>query len=225
MSGARQRVLITTDAVGGVWNYSLDLARGLARLGIYSVLAVMGPSPTAAQKRAARAIPELKLVDTGLALDWLTPDAASLAAAGAAIARLAEKQQVDLIQLNAPALGAGISFEVPVVAVVHSCVATWWDQVKGPSEPMPADFIWRTDCVRAGLEAADVVVAPSKAFGALVQRVYGLSEAPRTVYNGRSPLATASHAPHDFIFTAGRLWRSVSRLRGAKTPPERRGRP
>jgi hypothetical protein len=29
---AALRVLVTADAVGGVWNYSLDLARGLARL-------------------------------------------------------------------------------------------------------------------------------------------------------------------------------------------------
>jgi len=213
MSGARQRVLITTDAVGGVWTYSLDLARGLARLGISSVLAVLGPSPTPGQKRAARAIPELRLVDTGLPLDWLAPDDTALAAAGAAIARLADKQQVDLVQLNAPALGAGTAFEMPVVAVVHSCVATWWDQVEGPDAPMPADFVWRTQCVRAGLAAADMVVTPTGAFGKLVQRVYGLSEAPRTVYNGRSPLATASQASHDFIFTAGRLWDRGKNLR------------
>jgi len=206
MSRGRRRVLITTDAVGGVWNYSLDLARGLARLDVEVVLAVLGPSPTATQQRAARAIADLRLVDTGLPLDWLAPDAASLAQAGAAVARLAEEQQVDLVQLNVPALAAEARFEVPVVAVLHSCVATWWTSVKGPDEPMPEDFVWRTECVRAGFAAADVVVTPSGAFGALAQRVYGLSEAPRTVYNGRSPLVTASQAPHDFIFTAGRLW-------------------
>jgi len=206
VSGSRHRVLITTDAVGGVWNYSLDLARGLARLDVEVVLAVLGPSPTAAQKRAAQALADLRLVDTGLPLDWLAADEGALLGAGTALARLADEQQVDLVQLNAPALAAGARFEMPVVAALHSCVATWWNAVNGPDEPMPADFGWRTECVRAGLAAADAVVTPSGAFGAFVQRVYGLAQAPRTVYNGRSPLATASQAPHDFIFTAGRLW-------------------
>jgi glycosyltransferase involved in cell wall biosynthesis len=212
MSAPQHRVLITTDAVGGIWNYSLDLARGLARLGFGAVLAVMGPSPTPAQKKAARAIPELRLVDTGLPLDWLAPDADALAKAGAAIARLATKEQVDLVQLNTPALAAEAKFPVPVVAVMHSCVASWWSQVKG-DEAMPEDFAWRTECVRKGLAAANCVAAPTAAFGELVQRCYGLRVPPRTVHNGRSPLATGSQAPHDFIFTAGRLWDPGKNLR------------
>jgi glycosyltransferase involved in cell wall biosynthesis len=205
MSSAPQRVLITTDTVGGVWTYSLDLARGLARHDIAVVLAVMGPSPSAAQKRVARSVPGLRLVDTGLPLDWLAPDADALAQAGETIAWLAVKEQADLVQLHAPALGAGARFAMPVVAVVHSCVATWWQAVKG-DESLPADFTWRTDCTRAGLDAADVVVTPSAAFGAMVQRCYELKQAPRTVHNGRSPVATTQQATHDFLFTAGRLW-------------------
>jgi glycosyltransferase involved in cell wall biosynthesis len=206
MSVRRLRVLLTTDAVGGVWSYSLDLARGLARLDIETVLAVMGPAASPAQKKAARAVPGLRLVDTGLPLDWLAPDAASLARSATALARLAAKEQVDLVQLHAPALAADTLYPVPVVAVVHSCVATWWDQVVGPDAPLPEGFVWRTDAARAGLAAADLVVTPTAAFGALVQRCYGLAEAPRTVHNGRTPLTGGHHAPHDFIFTAGRLW-------------------
>lgn len=206
MSAPQTRVLITTDAVGGIWNYSLDLARGLARLDIEAVLAVMGPPPTAAEKKTARAIPGLRLVDTGLPLDWLASDSDELAKAGAALAKLAAKEEVDLVQLHAPALAAEAKFAAPVIAVVHSCVATWWEQVHGPDAQLPEDFRWRTSCARAGLEAADVVVTPTKAFGALVQCGYDLKEAPKTVYNGRSPLTVVYQAPHDFIFTAGRLW-------------------
>jgi glycosyltransferase involved in cell wall biosynthesis len=200
------RVLLTTDAVGGIWTYTVDLARGLSALGIGAVIAVMGPSPSAAQKKAARAVPGLRLVDTGLPLDWLAEDAGALADAGRALARLAAKEQVDLVQLNAPALAAQARFPMPVVAVVHSCVATWWHEVYGPDAAIPADFAWRTDLVRAGLAAADLVVAPSNAFAALVRNCYGLGQEPRTVYNGRSPIAAGQQAPHDFVFTAGRLW-------------------
>lgn len=206
MSTDPLRVLLTSDAVGGVWTYSLDLARGLARLEIETVLAVMGPTPSAAQNRAAAKVPGLRLVDTGLPLDWLAADLDEIERTGKAIAALAAKQGVDLVQLHAPALAAGGSFPVPVVAVVHSSVATWWQQVRGPAAPMPAEFAWRTDAVRSGLAAADLIVTPTAAFGDMVQQCYGLAEAPQAVHNGRSPLATGGHAPHDFIFTSGRLW-------------------
>ena len=67
---AQLRILMTTDAVGGVWTYALDLARGLAALDIETVLAAMGPDPDAAQADAARWIPGLTLIATGLPLDW-----------------------------------------------------------------------------------------------------------------------------------------------------------
>ena len=198
------KVLVTADAVGGVWQYSLDLARGLARLGIGTVLAAMGPSPSPVQAKAAAAIPGLKLVDTGLALDWLAEDAVSLMAAGEAIAELAEAEGVDLVQLNTPALAAGAIFTRPVVAVQHSCVASWWEAVHGT--PLPADFGWRTELTRTGLHAANAVVTPTAAFGEAVRRIYALPEAPQTVHNGRTPLPLPAAAPHDFVFTAGRLW-------------------
>jgi glycosyltransferase involved in cell wall biosynthesis len=201
---ASLRILVTADAVGGVWQYSLDLARGLSRLGIATVLAVMGPSPSPEQRQAASAIPGLLLVDTGLALDWLAEDGRSLREAGQAIAALARESGVDLVQLNSPALAAEADFPVPVVAVHHSCVATWWEAVHGTE--LPPDFAWRTALVRAGLHKAGRLVTPTAAFGEAVRRRYGLAEAPRTVHNGRTPIAVRGGAPHDFVFTAGRLW-------------------
>jgi len=209
---ARLRVLATTDTVGGVWNYSLDLARGLARLDVETVLALLGPSPTNAQRKAARGITGLRLVETGHALDWLAADANALSRSGEAVARLAAKHQVDVVQLNAPSIGAGVQFPVPVIAVAHSCVATWWDQVK-PGEPLPDEFGWRTEAMKAGLEAADLVVAPTGAFGALLQQRYALRATPKTVHNGRSRLGCAAQAPHDFILTSGRLWDQGKNLR------------
>jgi glycosyltransferase involved in cell wall biosynthesis len=201
---APQRILLTADAVGGVWQYSVDLARGLSRLGIETVLAVLGPSPSAAQKRAARSVPRLKMVDTGLALDWLADEAGTLRRAGEAVARLAAKHEADLVQLNMPALAAEVRFDRPVVAVLHSCVASWWRAVN--DGPLPPHFEWLTERVRLGVAAADAVVTPSAAFGRAAQACYALPETPRTVHNGRSSLVSRAQAPHDFVFTSGRLW-------------------
>ena len=64
------RVLITTDAVGGIWTYSLNLARGLARHRVETLLVATGPSPSAAQAHEAANVKGLKLIETGLPLDW-----------------------------------------------------------------------------------------------------------------------------------------------------------
>ncbi|HEV2865315.1 MAG TPA: glycosyltransferase family 4 protein, partial [Allosphingosinicella sp.] len=197
------RILLTTDAVGGVWTYSLDLARSLSRLGLEPLLAVMGPSPSPSQALAARAA-AASVIDTGLPLDWTAQGPAELTRAARRLARLAEEIGADLVQLHTAALAGQSAFAVPVVAVHHSCVATWWDAVYAGHPP--AEFAWRTDCVRAGLAAADAVVTPTAAFGEQVRRVYRLTEAPVTVHNGRSPLPLAPAAPADYAFTAGRLW-------------------
>jgi glycosyltransferase involved in cell wall biosynthesis len=203
MSTEGMKVLITADAVGGVWQYSTELAAGLSRLGIETVLALMGPAATDEQRKAA-AIPGVTLVETGLALDWLAEDGAALCTAGAAIRELAQDHGASIVQLNTPALAASTRFEVPVVAVQHSCVATWWEAVQGSE--LPEDFAWRTELNRAGLHAADAVVTPTAAFGEAVRRRYGLAHPPRTVHNGRTPSKLPDSAPHDFVFTAGRLW-------------------
>jgi len=74
--GAKLRVLMTADAVGGVWQYALDLAGGLRAHGVETTLAVLGPVPSADQQRRAEAS-GVKLVQTGLPLDWTaeTPEA------------------------------------------------------------------------------------------------------------------------------------------------------
>ena len=89
MSG-RLRLLLTTDAVGGVWTYSLDLARTLAdSADAVVLLAVLGPAPGPDQLARAAAVPGLQLVQTGLPLDWTAREPGELRAASAALGNLA----------------------------------------------------------------------------------------------------------------------------------------
>ena len=109
------------------------------------------------------------------------------------------------LHLNSPALATPGG--VPTIAVVHSCVATWWSAVKGG--PLPADFVWRTRLTHSGILAADARVTPSRAFADAVARTYGLSSPPFVVHNGRAfPGSSAPDATSEatFVFTAGRLW-------------------
>lgn len=194
-----RRLLLVTDAVGGVWVYSLELARALRPLGVETVLAVMGPSPSDKQREDAAGF---RLIDTGLPLEWLDTNADEVRRTGQRIAALARSEEVDLVQTSSAALLADCEFDCPTIAVQHSCVASWWAAVRGTR--LPHEFAWRRDLVQQGLERADAVVAPSLAFAAETTRIYGVTTA--TVHNGRTPLWTRDIPQGDFVFTAGRLW-------------------
>lgn len=197
------RILMTTDAVGGVWTYALDLARGLAAEGVHTSLVVLGPDPSPAQRREAEAIDGLDLIETRLPLDWLAGRPAEIVAAGAALSDLASSLDVELVHLNSPALAAAGAFHAPVVGAIHSCLATWWKAVR--EGPMPADFRWRSQLLRKGLSACDVLVAPSGAFARAVEQTYRVRR-PRTVRNGRSLAPRGSERREACVATAGRLW-------------------
>ncbi len=206
-----RRVLLTADAVGGVWTYALGLAGGLAAHGAGTTLAVLGPAPAADQAEAARAVPGLRLLPTGLPLDWLAETPEQVEAAGAALAATAAETGADVVHLHSPALAGGARFPAPVVASCHSCVGTWWEAVR--EGPPPPDFAWRTRLVARGCAAADALVAPTAAFAAATARFYGLAEPPAVVHNGRRPSPVAAGGPAPFAFTAGRLWDEGKNLR------------
>lgn len=197
------KLFMTADSVGGVFAYALDLARGLAPRGVSTTLALLGPSPSPAQKAEAGAVPNLRLVDTRLPLDWLAEDRRAADQAAEEVAALATYYRADVIHLNTPSLACD-DYRKPVVVALHSCVASWWRAVK--SGPMPADFRWRTEVLAHGLHCADALVCPSAALAGEVERIYGRKAT--VVHNGRTAPEepAAAGPPADSAFTAGRLW-------------------
>lgn len=202
------RLMLVTDAVGGVWTYSLDFARSLREWDVDAFLAVTGPSPSAEQHREAS---EFELIDTGLPLDWTAKRPDLIRRAGCVLAEMAAKEGADLVQTNSAALLADCEFDQPVVALQHSCVTSWWATVKGT--PLPPDFGWRRDLIECGLNRAAAVVAPSAAFAALTARTYALTRPVHAVHNGRRALPMKGRPMEDFVFTAGRLWDDGKNLR------------
>jgi glycosyltransferase involved in cell wall biosynthesis len=197
------RLFMTTDAVGGVWTYALDLAAGLGLRGFEVVLAVLGPAPSLAQRAEAGRVAGLKLIETHLPLDWTAANEDQVRAAGFWLADLAHGEGAELIHLNSPALAAGRAFKAPVVGACHSCLGTWWDAVRGGDPPY--DFRWRIRLLSEGYAACDALVAPSRAFAEATRRRYGVL--PRVVRNGRGPVAVEPAASRRRVaITAGRLW-------------------
>ena len=198
-----RRLLLSTDAVGGVWVYALELGRALAARGVAVELAVLGPAPAAAQ-RAAAAEAGVRLHKTGLALDWMADSPAALGAISDGLAALARELYVDVVQLHTPALVGHAAWSAPVMAVVHSCLGTWWEAVH-PGQPAPADFVRAMAAVAQGLRAADAVVAPSQALADALSRVYRTGRRIDVVHNGRSELH-GDAGLGEGVLAAGRLW-------------------
>ncbi|ACB79439.1 glycosyl transferase group 1 [Methylorubrum populi BJ001] len=205
-------ILMTADALGGVWQYSLELATGLRQRGLTVTIALMGPAPSAAALAEAEAASGARILPTGLPLDWTAERPDAVLGAAAALARLARETGADLVHLHAPALALA-AFDGPVVAVCHSCVATWWAAVG--EGPLPDDLAWRARLAAEGCRAADRLLAPTRAFAEATQAAYGLSRAPEVVHNGRRSLETLPEAEPaaqpatqsaTHAFTAGRLW-------------------
>ena len=197
-----RKILMTTDAIGGVWTYALDLAAGLAPFGVETTLAVLGPSPARDQVREAEMVAGLTLIETGLPLDWIAEEPAAIGETAAAVRGLARERKADLVHLNSPALAAG-GFPVPVLGVCHSCLATWWSEVK--DGPMPPDFVWRTQALWRGLLACDALAAPTASFAAATARAYEVPT-PFVVQNGRRSGARPNTLREPLVFTSGRLW-------------------
>jgi glycosyltransferase involved in cell wall biosynthesis len=199
---SRLNLLMTTDAVGGVWTYTIDLAEALWAAGVNVTIAVLGPEPSPAQLAQATAT-QARLRTLDAPLDWLAKDEADVAKASKAIAALARQTGADLIQVHSPALLAHATMPTPVVSVIHSCVATWWDAVRGGD--MPEDLIWRARLVGKGQKRATINIAPSHSLAAAVARLYG-GESPIVVHNSRKAAPVAQSSPAPFILSAGRFW-------------------
>jgi glycosyltransferase involved in cell wall biosynthesis len=195
------RLLLVTDAVGGVWAYSLELARALRPLGVETILAIVGPAPKPQQCSEAA---KFKLIETRLPLEWVetTPD--EQRRAGKAIAELAGHESVDVVQTCSASVIAHAAFDRPCVAVQHSCTATWWAAVRGT--PLPPEFEWRRELVGRGLSRAAAVVAPSLAFAADTARTYNFPTGVQAVHNGRRADRPVGVPQGDFVLTASRLW-------------------
>ena len=198
-----RRVLVTADAVGGVWHYALELARGLSESDVEVMLAVLGPRPAPEQYLAAASIHGLRLVHGGFALEWMPGAERDLQAAGTWLLELEEAFAPDLIHLNGFA-PATLPWGVPIIVVAHSCVLSWWRAVHGGEAPAEwANYRRRT---RAGLGAANLVVAPTRAFLQQVQALYGPLLRTLCIPNGCAPVEPTAAAKEPLILSAGRVW-------------------
>ncbi len=202
------KILMTSDAVGGVWQYSVDLIRGLSA-NAEVLLATLGPRPSAEQKNQLRHLPQVKLCESDYALEWMPHPWRDVEAAGEWLLSLDAAFEADVIHLNGYMHGA-LPWRKPVTVVAHSCVYSWWRAVHNCAPPSEWAEYYRR--VARGLAACDAVVAPSRFMADEIRREYKIpAEKVQVIYNFSS--VPESYAPKEpFCLAAGRLWDQAKNL-------------
>lgn len=203
------RVLMTADAVGGVFSYAIELASALSARGVQVALATMGGPLAPGQQRAALAIPGLSLFSSEHRLEWMDDPWDDVARSGDWLLDLERKLRPDVVHLASYAHAAR-GFRAPTIVVAHSCVLSWWDAVFGEAAPPRYDRYRRE--VRRGLDAASAIVAPTWAMlHALIQH-HGPVARARVISHAVDPGRACPGEKEGLIFTLGRLWDPAKNL-------------
>jgi glycogen synthase len=202
------KILMTTDTVGGVWTYSLELARALQGRDVHVLLAVKGPL-SGQQRAAARALDNVDLRQRHGKLEWMDDPWNDVAEAGDWLLGVADGLQPDIVHLN-DYCHAALPWKVPVLVVGHSCVLSWFAAVRGCEAGAEWDR-YRVEVCR-GLRAADLVVAPTASMLSALDRYYGPLPSQRVIFNGCDANRYWRMGKQSFVFSAGRFWDEAKNL-------------
>ena len=198
-----RRLLMTTDTVGGVWTYALDLAQALQEYGIDIVLATMGPPLNAQQRADVQQLKNISVFESPFKLEWMEAPWDDVEAAGVWLLELETLTQPDVVHLNGYAHGA-LPWQSPTLMVGHSCVFSWFAAVHR-TLPGVAWERYRREVTR-GLRAADLVTAPTAAMLTALRTHYGTFAAAPPIANGRRAASFPPGVKEPCILTAGRVW-------------------
>jgi glycosyltransferase involved in cell wall biosynthesis len=196
------RVLMSVDAVGGVWRYAMELAGQLVQLGHVVIFVGLGPGPSAENIAEAEQLGTLTWLDRPL--DWMVDDERELDGIADELMVVARSHEVDLLHLNAPFLAVQPRSALPTVVVSHSCVTTWFDAVHAASPP--ARWSWHKRRNKEAFNNASAVIAPSLSHATALRRCYGNIKSLCVVANCTDQ--SLEEIPHkeEFLFAAARWW-------------------
>ena len=201
-------VLLTTDTLGGVWNYTQELASSLIKRGIKVTLVSFGEIPAPEKISWMDELPGLDFLPTGFPLEWMQDAQRDVSASMEFLQALISEVSPDVLHLNQYCYGA-LKTSVPRVVVAHSDVVGWWQAVHGTDPPPTRWLEWYRATLQRGLQAASVVVAPSKWMLSSLSSNFGPHPNSRVIYNGRDPKRFNPHvSKEDYALTVGRVWDS-----------------
>ncbi len=204
------RVLITTDVVGGVWQFTHELAAGVLRGGSSVALVSLGGSPSPEQRERCAALgsefgEHFRYESLTTPLEWMQDNGDAYYGAAHALTRVAKEFGADLLHSNQFCFGA-LPLDIPKVITAHSDVLSWAEACR--EQPLENSPWLRQYCrvVADGLNGADLVVAPTKWMLDALKRNFAVRARCEVIANGRTVEAANSASRQLRAVTAGRLW-------------------
>lgn len=201
-----RRILMTSDTLGGVWTYALDLISALQENQVEIFLATFGRPLNRDQRSAIRSHGNLHLYESSYKLEWMNDPWDDIERAKSWLLELYQETAPDLIHFNhLTNIDAG--WDVPLITVVHSDVCSWWESTHG--DPLPRQWLKYKEEVTRNLHAADLVVTPSHAMQSMIQELYGPMKEIKTIPNGRDTRKFKARSPDEkdpIVCVVGRLW-------------------
>src|SRR5690348_5119137 len=94
------KLLMTTDPIGGVWNYSLELCAALGAYGVRVALAVLGGPASPAQREQVGRLPNVTLHESNFRLEWMPAPWLDLDQAAEWLLSLETATGADIVHLN-----------------------------------------------------------------------------------------------------------------------------
>ncbi|MBD0351650.1 MAG: glycosyltransferase family 4 protein [Flavisolibacter sp.] len=204
------KILMTTDTVGGVWTYCMELCKALQDENIHFYLITTGALMKEGQRREAASLKNIIVYETTYLLEWMENPWQDIQASSEFLLQLAEEIKPDIVHLNCFCYGA-LPFKAPVVVVAHSDVWSWWLSVHNTHPPAEwNEYYYR---VKEGLNGADLIITPSKSMLRQLREIYFPNAPRKVIYNTRSHEFFQSAPKEKFIFTMGRIWDEAKNLK------------
>lgn len=196
------QILMTTDTLGEVWLYSLNLARALEPFDVHIHLASMGAMPNKEQKEEIEALGNVTLYSSNWQLEWMHNPWDEVEAAGHWLKYLQSEIRPHLMHFNHYSLAA-LPWKSPVLLVGHGNLLSWWEAVHGV--PAPEEYhIYRTK-VSEGIQAASMVVASTASALEEFTRHYGPIARQQLIHHSIISPQANTRAKQPFILAAGNL--------------------
>ncbi len=219
-------ILLTTDTVGGVWTFTEELSAGLVRLGHQVTLVTLGHPLDEGQRNWLASMqsmqsPLFRCIETTFRLEWMEDATEDLERSAELLRSLVRKLEPDVLHSNQFAYG-NLSDVVPVLLTGHSDMLSWWEAVHGERLPDTGRMRSYTSMVRAGLEAATRLAAPTAWMARELREQYAVDRPVEVLPNGRSPELFRPDLPKRLqALTVGRAWdkgKNVSLLESLDVP-------
>jgi glycogen synthase len=205
------RVLLTTDTIGGVWTFTKELTQHLLEQGHAVALVSFGREPSAEQhmwcvQTAARFSSAFYFRPSDVPLEWMQDNRRVYESGEAVLIEIARWFRPEILHSNQYCF-SGVPLDVPKVITAHSDVLSWAVACRPGGLPTSRWLTQYCDLVQSGLDAADVVVAPTRWMLAALEQHFFVPRITRVIANGRThPFSHRIHERKMQAITVGRLW-------------------